>query len=335
MTRLFSLVAVLATLFACGPDTTSTSTPTTNAASTSGTSTASTEPGSTSGDSTGVILCGNGVLDEGEECELGDAYCDDCIRGRLVFVSGQGRASAGADLKGTLGADRTCDLIARTYGLDGPDGDRRFRAWLSDASSSVVDRFSPAPGRYVCRDGIEVAASWSQLLSGELTTAPRLNAAGEDEFDTPVWTATSIDGTYDGKGDCSGWGSTDGTATWGVSSTNDSGWTDFGTAACDMEMALYCFEQPVESVCSLTPCKTDADCPFGTVCFPAVDGIGTLICGQPCKTDAGCHLDCGGPSGSQPQVRCAENYLCEPVLCEMTTRGCDCRAWLGGQKVCY
>lgn len=298
--------------------------------------TSTTEVDPSTGSTSGLpIDCGNGELDPGEECELDEPYCHQCARDRLVFVSGFDQRYTASDLNGIAGADRLCDLLARTNNLDGPDGDRRFRAWLSDSKSSVVDRFSPAPGRYVRRDGKPIAASWLDLLDGVLLAAPRLSASGKDEFDLPVWTATTTDGFYDAKGSCEDWRGSSGSATWGVAAAEHSGWTEFGTSPCEAMLALYCFEQPVTPVCSLEACQTDDDCPFGTVCFPAVDGLGTKVCAQPCKTDEGCHHDCGGQPGTEPQVFCSPKGVCEPVQCAAGDETCDCKPWQGDVFACF
>lgn len=284
--------------------------------------------------------CGDGVLDPGEECDA-EVFCDHCIRDRLVFVTGETQLFQASDINGTLGADKICDDLARMAGLDGPNGDRRFRAWLSDGYSSVLDRFVPAPGRYARPDGKEVADSWADVIDGTLIFPPRIDMNGKPLWETVAWTATTPSGEYDGSGSCSNWTSSDGNAGVGDPESSTSKWTELRPMPCDgPTLPLICFEQgaPVAQVQTMQPCGTDLDCPFGTMCFPALDNFGSLVCAAPCKTDAACDNIVGGPPGNQPTMHCSKQGLCEPTLCNaVDPQGpeCDCQEWANGQYACF
>jgi len=277
-----------------------------------------------------VSLCGNGELDAGEECD-GDDLCFNCIRDRLVFVTGYEARFTGSAVGSVAQADETCDHMARKAGLDGPSGDRHFRAWISDETSSPLTRFSPAPGRYARPDGVVVASDWNQVLTG-LTNAPQMNALGEDEYDLEVWTATLPNGTWEGSGSCNGWTSESAVAAWGTADKVDSAWTVTSVSDCRAARALYCVEQPEEVVCHQNACWTNADCDFGNECYPAVEGLGTKTCSLPCNTDEACQNDCG--SNPAPTATCAPNGYCKVVLCEPGD-ACDCQPWLNGFHACF
>lgn len=295
----------------------------------------------TGNDTTGAPdpYCGDGHLDPGEECDA-EIFCDHCVLDLTVFVTGEANLYRASDINGVLGADKICDNLARTAGLDGPDGDRRFRAWLSDTSASVVDRFIPAEGRYARVDGKEVAVSWADMLDGSLIFPPRIDMNGKPLYETVAWTATLPDGTYDAQGSCDNWSGSDGNAGVGDPEVSTSKWTNLGQMPCDgPELPLICVEQgkPAALVETMQPCTSDVECPWGTVCFPAIDNLGTLVCAAPCKTDAGCAMIAGGPVGAAPKMYCSEQGLCEPTLCnavDPVPEDCNCQPW-GNMMACF
>lgn len=220
--------------------------------------TATTSTDSTSGDTTlvdpstgttGVLVgCGNGEIDAGEECD-GGVLCDDnCVRDRVVFVSGvkfSAFSLGGPD--GTDNADAACQQLAAKAGLDGT-----FKAWLSTKYVSPSMRFNPAPGRYARTDGKLVAKSWADLTDGSLLAPIRLDAFGKDVEDMAVWTGTVSDGDWSASS-CGDWAAVGEAGTWGVAAFTDSRWTEYGvTDACATTfMALYCVEQgPGEDPCA-------------------------------------------------------------------------------------
>jgi hypothetical protein len=284
------------------------------------------------GTSTGIEggLCGNGEIDVSEECD-GDDFCFDCIRDRVVFVTGYEARFSGSAVGSVAHADEICDRMARKAGLDGPVGDRRFRAWLSDEVSSPLTRFTTAQGRYVRPDGLVIASEWGQVSDG-LINAPRLNALGEDEYDLEVWTATLPNGAWEGSGSCGQWTSDAAVAAGGTADKVGLAWTFAAVSNCRELRALYCVEQLEKVVCHQNPCWTNSDCEFGNECYPAVDGLGVKTCSPPCKTDAACKNDCG--SNPAPVATCTSSGYCKVVLCKPGDT-CNCQPWVDGFFACF
>lgn len=63
------------------------------------------------------------------------------------------------DFGGLDSADRICNRLAADAGLPGV-----YRAWLSDSECSPAQRFTRSLGPYVLPSGVEVAASWADLV---------------------------------------------------------------------------------------------------------------------------------------------------------------------------
>lgn len=221
--------------------------PMTTSTTSSGDTTLDTDETSSSGTST-VSLCGNGLVDEGEECD-GNTGCFNCTQDRVVFVTGVGFAAmilGGPD--GTNGADEACNSMALDSGLTGD-----FKAWLSTPYASPIKRFASPLGRYVRPDGVVVAASWGALLDGQLDATITVGPDGTDVGFAPVWTSTQAEGEWAGDYACDTWTSSVNTSTMGINGFTDSRWTQFGTAQCDGEFALYCFEQGGPDPCDPNP----------------------------------------------------------------------------------
>lgn len=295
------------------------------------------DPTSTSVPTTGD-LCGNGVLDAGEECD-GEARCHDCLIDRIIFNTGWDNRWTAEKLFGLQGADARCNVLATQFGLNDPDGTLLFRAWLSSNGSNVVDRMTSSAGRYVRPDGEVVAESWSDLLAGQLVNAPRITADGKDAFDQPTWSGTlGTSGVWGGMGDCEDWTANTGTAIAGVADSTSSTWSEDQEVRCSAQLSLYCVEQPKAPVCHLESCWQDVDCPFGTSCFPLqVDGKEMKLCVRPCTSDSACAQGC---DGAAPTAVCDFDLgggtgfgLCTPVSCDEAP-GCDCQD-LDGASVCF
>ncbi len=248
-----------------------------------GTSSAEAE-GSTAastGESTGI--CGDGHLDPGEECDNGfaanslDAYClmncvvatcgdgyvrtgveecddanDDvtdgcdlnCGRTRKVFVTSA--TYQGHQFMGLWGADQRCGSLAAQAGLPNFLG---YKAWLSDSTTSPVERMYHGKGRYELVNGLLVAENWDALVAGELVNPISVTEKSETH-DIGVWTGTNPDGTAaEGANHCLDWTSNDNAATefYGISTEITADWTlldvDFNPTTCSEQAALYCFEQ--------------------------------------------------------------------------------------------
>lgn len=199
----------------------------------------------TSGDQ-GEILCGDGIVNNDEECDEGgfngnDDCTVDCkyVR-RIVFVSS---TLYNGDLGGFLGADEKCQLLAASI---------NFKAWLSTSVHGPVDRFdTDFEGMYVL-SGVEpcivLAHGWSGLTSGELYNPINIDESGEVVQDSTVWTNTNSDGTPEYISNCDEWmtGASEYVGALGFTSEKDSNWTDSGAAAeCNNQRRIYCFEDPM------------------------------------------------------------------------------------------
>jgi len=233
--------------------------------------------------STGVDMpiCGDGVLDPGEQCDLGPGNgntakclydcilatcgdgevfatveeCDDqnfvptdgcheCGRTRIVFVTSD--FYQGGQFMGIGGADQRCRSLAAQAGLANFAG---YKAWLSDSKTSPKERMYSGRGRYELVNGLLVADSWEALLAGDLKNP--ISATEKSElFEATVWTGTNPDGTRaEGADFCLDWTS----SSWknfthyGESSETSPSWTmvasDFNPTDCGSGMPIYCFEQ--------------------------------------------------------------------------------------------
>ena len=179
--------------------------------------------------------CDDGNVNDGDGCSLS---CT--IEFKTVFLTS---TSFNGNLGGLEGADAKCNDLAAEAGLPGS-----YKAWLSDSSTSVSQRFSHT-GPYILVDGTPVADSWSDLTDGYI-----INRISRDEKNAPyaseqlVWTNTLPDGQkkYDLNAyNCNNWMSSS-SYYGGVGSTSYSHfyWTNRNyTNGCYNPRKLYCFEQ--------------------------------------------------------------------------------------------
>lgn len=221
------------------------------ASSTDGTPSASTSSSAVTSDATTGGGCGDGQLADAEECDdnnqvAGDG-CANCLKEfRRVFITSQVFTG---NLGGLAGADQKCQDAADSAGLPG-----LYKAWLSVASESPTERFvhSPVPYRQV--DGVEVASDWTDLVDGNIEAGifvSELNGPPGKGVHSclpmeivPVWTGTGESGMMiPGDYFCDNWNSLSGQGFSGRAGSTDSQWTQFCTATCQDQAALYCVEQ--------------------------------------------------------------------------------------------
>ena len=200
------------------------------------------------------VTCGNGVLDQGEDCDLGHAGSQTCVSRGLVggMLCGAGCAYDNAGcfgrafvtstvLPGNFGglavADAECQARAGTAGLGG-----KWVAWLSDAATNAKDRLPDTEYRLV--DGRTIVANnKADLLDGSLD-----NKINQDEngtsFSGLVWVGTKPDGTrYANR--CNDWTTTDPIVNGMVGSADYTtfDWTSYGDHSCSGSYGFFCFEQ--------------------------------------------------------------------------------------------
>jgi cysteine-rich repeat protein len=195
-------------------------------------------------------VCGDGVVDQGEDCDDmntndADACRNDCSREWYVFLTsfdGQD-ALQGDDIKGVIGADYQCRHRAAKLFLPNAE---RYMAWISTSDSQPVDRLHHARGPYKLVTGVRVAASWDALLAGPLEHPINVDELGQTVHYV-AWTGTLPDGTRaPNSTHCDDWtdNDSDNFAVAGDADATDHTWTHGIVAHCGGEALLYCFEQP-------------------------------------------------------------------------------------------
>lgn len=213
-----------------------------------GTSTGSTGALSTSS-TTGAGACGDGHVDDGEECDdgpLADGCSSSCKSYRTVFVTSQVFTG---DLGGLAGADAKCQEAATAADLPGT-----YRAWLSSSTESPKDRFVHSSIPYRLLDGTEIASNWVDLADGSLDAgidiSEKNGSPGKGTHSCIpsslpiVWTSTTDSGAaVAGEFFCGEWSGTTGDGSAGAAGFADSTWTSNCLPKCGDEAALYCVEQ--------------------------------------------------------------------------------------------
>jgi len=214
-------------------------------------------------DSSDCWGCGDGITQGSEDCDgSADATCEalvgmdsgdvgctaacvfdtsGCSNApvRRVFVtSGQFNANFG----GALGGDAICQAVADDAGLDGT-----FRAWLSDATTTPLARFTHSVDPYQLVNGTTIADNWNDLVDGQLDAAIGITETGQAVNAAATWvaTATTASGTRQMfNGDCQSWiSATDGFSAGVGNEENTVSWSDSGAIPCNWLVSLYCFEQ--------------------------------------------------------------------------------------------
>ncbi|WAS96254.1 hypothetical protein [Nannocystis punicea] len=150
--------------------------------------------------------CGDGIVDEGEECDDGgaedDEACDaSCRRERVVFVTSEKLQPD--EIGGLEFADGICRQLAQAGDLPGFS---TYAAWLSDSTVAAHERVFAGEGRYVRPDGVVVADSFAALLAGPLLAAIEIDEHGQPVAGAGAWTGTMPDGTaVPGATHCEDW----------------------------------------------------------------------------------------------------------------------------------
>lgn len=198
--------------------------------------------------------CGNGVLDPGEDCDLGHAGSQTCAsRG---FIGGMlcgagcvydptgcfGRVFVTSTvLPGNFGglavADAECQARAAAAGLTGT-----WVAWLSDAATNARDRIPDTQYRLVDGETI-IANDKADLLDGTIDNKINKDENGAS-FSGQVWVGTKPDGTrYANR--CNDWTTADPFFNGLLGSANFTSfdWTSYGDHSCDSSYGFFCFEQ--------------------------------------------------------------------------------------------
>jgi len=164
-------------------------------------------------------------------------------QGALAFVTnsdGLGRLEDWPEAGGYQGlaaADNICLLRAMAAGLPHPE---EFKAWLSTSTVNATDRFTFG-GPWVRPDGVIVAHTKAELISGELHAPINQSASGEYLANLGVWTGSSATGAGSGI-DCNDWTSDDGgdSGTAGAANAIDDWYQAWSSYPCSGTASLYC-----------------------------------------------------------------------------------------------
>lgn len=213
--------------------------------------------------------CGDGVVQEVEQCDMGPANgsgmqpidgvpCKmSCFYdAALVFLSSE--VYSPPELGGFFGANQRCKELAAAAGLHAPE---TFRAWLSFKNAGPRDHFPKAiPGKpYALVTGHRVADDRAQLLATGPLTAIAVTETKQTVYDEQVWTNVEPDGTVADPGlDCDEWSTDDpmfeghvghsgfdkaddpvAWQTWKA----EGFWTSAVNFDCYYKYRIYCFEE--------------------------------------------------------------------------------------------
>lgn len=193
---------------------------------------------------TGAVACGD---DGGPACDCAaeGCYADACTK--AVFATATVTLP---DFGGLAGADKLCQDAATKAGLAGT-----FKAWLSDANSSPSTRFSKSTVPYQMVGGVELAASWDELVGQGPNVAIDVDQNGQTIADAMmnalVWSNTGRDGRPENYGKasayCQGWTSTaleeQAVVGWLTKRGEVDDWTFAVVTPCSASARLYCFQQ--------------------------------------------------------------------------------------------
>ncbi len=216
--------------------------------------------------------CNDGIVQDAEECDLGDdngsgefstegVPCDDGCRyqARLVFLSSV--TYKGGEIGGVEGAHTKCQFLAEMAGYDNSEN---FMAWLSDALHSPAKDFLHTPGLpFVRPDGVRIADDWDDLIKNGPHDGIFVTEKGDQHLNFYVWTGTTPSGNLlDPSLHCTAWTSLDPAdsgrigrsgvdkskqpAAWDQWYENQH-WTNFSNYACEDPLPIYCFEQLSET----------------------------------------------------------------------------------------
>ena len=219
---------------------------------TTGTSTSSSTTSSEGPSSSGTAAsCGDGNVDDNEECDDGATVDGDgctaaCLKEwRRIFVTSQVFTG---DFGGIEAADMICQSAATTAGLTGT-----YWAWLSTSDDSPESRFVRSSVPYLRVDDMLIASDWEDLVDGQLAHPILLSESGDvpDPGMHPcipdgvrvVWTGTTPQGTLLADSTCTNW-TGQGQANWGRIDDTTASWTAYCILPCaGAEAAFYCVEQ--------------------------------------------------------------------------------------------
>lgn len=206
------------------------------------------------GSSTNEIICGNGIIDDNEECDDGNRFDEDdcsseCYLPRIVFLTNNFNGKN--DFGGINIADSICQNEAIQFNINGI-----FKAWLSDdnPNNDPFVRFNSTnyQGWYKLpsingEQELLIAKGWDGLTSPLLNPINVTSAGTKDMNAVRAWTATKPDGKRVlNVSTCSSWQSlADNQTIVGNPQAVSNYWTEGNGAQCSGMVGvgkLYCFQ---------------------------------------------------------------------------------------------
>lgn len=159
---------------------------------------------------------------------------------KIVFIT---ESTYQGNLGGITGADEKCQTAwEHNYG----EGEKTFKAWISDGTTTPANSFVRSPYGYVRIDRQVVANDWDDLTDGSLDARIIATDTGR-LISSPVWTNVGVDGSADpdGSADCLNWNTTvyPNSGNTGHSENTAREWTDDTYDYCENYLRLFCFEQ--------------------------------------------------------------------------------------------
>ena len=201
------------------------------------------------------ITCGDGVVDDGEDCDPGaimlvPGCSDTCKRtGRFVFVTNE--MYMGGELVDLETIATNCDNVAPT--LPGfPD--LTFTVWLSGTDDPASGRVDESDLPFIRLDGTLVAADRTTFVGGMHQAPINITQTGFEVVTAMppcadnlavAWTGTAPDG-QPAAATCNDWLAVDATpGVAGIVTQTDDGWTSAcPTLPCSTYARFYCVENP-------------------------------------------------------------------------------------------
>ncbi len=178
----------------------------------------------------------------GMDTSTSTTCAEGCAEVRRVFVTA---STYTGDLGGAAQADDACNQSAA--GLLPPG---KFKAWVSDGTSSPWERFDIGfSGDYHLLDQsstLVVSGGWPALTDGAILQPIDVDELGAKVVVTPyAWTSTQTDGSKLIP-NCGDWevGQVNIFGIVGSVVETDSTWTNADLQPCNAKMRLYCFEDP-------------------------------------------------------------------------------------------
>lgn len=180
----------------------------------------------------GFGVCGNGVVEENEECDEFGPDCFSCILNRRIFLLDYTINGTKTEL------DNKCVAIAQSNNLyrEGIT----WTVWLSNDFESANDKFFKSPFKYELVDGTLIANNYDELISGNLKNPINMTSYGSI-IEGNVWTGTLSNGNSSGY-NCLNWDSFMARGTYGLTTATDKNWTNAGEGRCTNDMYVYCVE---------------------------------------------------------------------------------------------